>query len=270
MRESLLNFFKKINRAELVALALLIIVTAGVYSNTLNNSFHFDDRAVIWDNPHVSIRELTFESLYGAAFKTKDYNRRPVALITFALNYYFHDVSLPGYHIINIFIHIATGIFLYFLLKATLSLPTLRDKFDSKGPVIISFVVVAIWLLHPLNSQSINYIMQRMNLMSAMFYILSIFLYVKGRLTTGTKKRWFLYGGCLLSFILALGSKELAATLPLFIFLYEWYFLQDLRSFRSPSRRLWFMLALALLIFICLVFFYAGREPIKISQREFT
>lgn len=275
MRENRLNFFKKINRGELVALALLVIVTAGAYSNTLDSGFHFDDKRVIWDNPAVFMREITLDNLYDAAFNSPHRNR-PVANVTFALNYYFHNLNLPGYHITNIFIHIATGIFLYFLLKATLSLPTLRDKFDRQGPVIISFIAAAIWLLHPLQTQSVTYLVQRMNSMFAMFYILAMLLYVKGRLTTGTKNRWFLYGGCLLSFILALGSKELAATLPIFIFLYEWYFLQDLRSIRSPSRRQWLMLALALLVFVGLVFFYVGGDPIKnlftneISHREFT
>jgi hypothetical protein len=110
-----------------------------------------------------------------------------------------------------------------------------------------------------------------------MFYILAMLLYVKGRLATGTKNKWFLYGGCLLSFILALGSKEIAATLPVFIFLYEWYFLQDLSSTSSSSSRYqWFMLALALLTFTGLVFFFLGINPIKslfineISGREFT
>ena len=274
--ENRLNILKTINRGELVALALLIIVAAGAYSNTLNNSFHLDDQTVIWDNSSVFMREITFENLYSAAFDNK-HPTRPVPYVTFALNYYFHNLNLPGYHVTNIFIHIATGIFLYFLLKATLSLPSLRDKFDRQGPVIISLVTASIWLLHPLQTQSVTYIVQRMNSMCAMFYILAMLLYVKGRLATGTKNKWFLYGGCLLSFILALGSKEIAATLPVFIFLYEWYFLQDLSSTSSSSSRYqWFMLALALLTFAGLVFFFLGINPIKslfineISGREFT
>jgi len=273
--ENRLNILKTINRGELVALALLIIVAAGAYSNTLNNSFHLDDQTVIWDNSSVFMREITFENLYSAAFDNK-HPTRPVPYVTFALNYYFHNLNLPGYHVTNIFIHIATGIFLYFLLKATLSLPSLRDKFDRQGPVIISLVTASIWLLHPLQTQSVTYIVQRMNSMCAMFYILAMLLYVKGRLATGTKNKWFLYGGCLLSFILALGSKEIAATLPIFIFLYEWYFLQNLRPIRLASRRQWFMLAFALLVFVGLVFFDFGDNPIKslltnnISYREFT
>jgi hypothetical protein len=276
MRKARLNFFKTINHRELMALVLLVIVTAGVYSNTLNNSFQLDDKPVIWDNPHIFMREISLENLYNAAFNSEFYGQRPVALVTFALNYYFHELNLPGYHITNIFIHIATGLFLYFLLKATLSLPTLRDKFDRQGPVIISFIAAAIWLLHPLQTQSVNYLMQRMNSMSAMFYILAMLLYVKGRQTTGTKNKRFLFGGCLFSFILALGSKELAATLPVFLFLYEWYFLQDLRSIRSPSKRQLFMLAFALLVFAGLVFFNVSGHLMtslltnKIFIREYT
>jgi len=274
MLEDRLSFYKKINGGELLALAFLVIVTAGAYSNTLNNSFHFDDQTVIWDNPHIFMREITLENLYKAAFDNI-HPTRPVPYLTFALNYYLHELNLPGYHVTNIFIHIATGIFLYFLIKATLSLPSLNYKLDKQGPVVISCIVAAVWLLHPLQTQSVTYIVQRMNALSAMFYILAMLLYVKGRLTTETKNKRFLYGGCLLSSILALGSKEIAATLPIFIFLYEWYFLQDLRTIRLANRRQLFLLILVILIFVAMAFFYFGGNPIKriingYSLREFT
>jgi len=276
MRKSRFDLLKKFNYKELMPLALLIIVTAGAYSNTLNSSFHLDDKTAIWVNPSVFMKKITLENLYKAAFTNKYNVRRPVVYATFAVNYYFHNLNLPGYHITNIIIHIATGIFLYFLLKATLTLPKIRNKLDRQGPVIISLVTASIWLLHPLQTQSVTYIVQRMNSMCAMFYILTMLLYLKGRLATGTKNKWFLYGGCLLSFILALGSKEVAATLPVFIFLYEWYFLQDLSSIRSSSRYQWFMLTLALLTFAGLVFLFLGINPIKslfineLPGREFT
>jgi len=275
MLEDRLRFYKKINGGELVALAILVIVTVGAYSNTLNNIFHLDDQTVIWNNPSVFMREITFENLYKAAFDNI-HPTRPVPYLTFALNYYFHDLNRPGYHVTNIFIHITTGIFLYFLIKATLSLPTLRYKFDKQGPVVISFIVAAIWLLHPLQTQSVTYIVQRMNSICAMFYILTMLLYVKGRLATRTKTKWFIYVGCLLSFILALGSKEIAATLPIFILLYEWYFLQDLRSIRTLSKRQWFIMTLVLLFLVGLVLFYVGGDPVKnlltnkVPGREFT
>ena len=64
--------------------------------------------------------------------------------------------------------------------------------------------------------------------MAAMFYILSFFLYVKGRLAEERRRKQALFGGAILAALLALGSKEIAATLPIFIFLYEWYFFQEL------------------------------------------
>ena len=115
-----------------------------------------------------------------------------------------------------------------------------------------------------------------MNALSAMFFTLAMLLYVKGRLIKGIKNKFFLYGGCLLSSILALGSKEIAVTLPIFIFLYEWYFLQDLSTIRLVNRRNFFMLALVILVSVTMAFIYVGGNPIKsilidrYSLREFS
>jgi len=70
MREPLLNFLKKVNRGELVSLALLVIVTAGAYSNTLDSGFHVDDKRNIWDNPAVFMREITLDLLSSILYYT--------------------------------------------------------------------------------------------------------------------------------------------------------------------------------------------------------
>ena len=95
-------------------------------------------------------------------------------------------------------------------------------------PAWIPILTVLIWLVHSLHTQSVTYIVQRMNSLAAMFYILSLLLYVKARLSQTSVGRTLRFAGCILVGILALGSKQTAATLPLFIFLYEWYFFQDL------------------------------------------
>jgi tetratricopeptide (TPR) repeat protein len=269
-----LNFLKKINIRELIALTILVIAACAAYSNTLDSSFHLDDERAIGENPPTFMREITWDNLRRAAFESQ-ITTRPVAQISFAFNYYFHQLNVRGYHVVNILIHIFTGIFLYFLLKATLTLPPLREKYGGQGPVIISLITTAIWILHPLQTQSVTYIVQRMNSMSAMFYILAMLLYVKARLASGKKTTWALFAGCLISGLLALGSKELAATLPLFVFLYEWYFLQDLRLSRSLNKRQWYLLAAAILVFGGLALFYLGANPFNkilggYAHREFT
>ena len=122
------------------------------------------------------------------------------------------------------------------------------------------FFTVFIWLVHPVQTQSVTYVVQRMNAMAAMFYVMSFLLYVKARLAEGKQKRWLLFLGCILAGILALGSKEIAATLPFFIFLYEWYFFQDL-SLIWLKRHFFAIIGISTL-FIIVLFMYMGKHPI--------
>jgi hypothetical protein len=262
MNRTKASFLKNINLRELFALAVLAATAIVVYSNTLNSSFHLDDERAIWDNPAVFMQEISWESIAEAAFESR-IRTRPVAHISFALNYFSHRLEVRGYHVVNILIHIMTGIFLFYLLKTTLSLPALNKKNDTRYAAIVSFVTAAVWLLHPLQTQSVTYIVQRMNSMAAMFFILSMLLYIRARLTASRKSRWGLFAGCVISGILALGSKEIAATLPFFIFMYEWFFLQDLRLGLTQYKRHWYLLTAAGLVFICLAFFYLGANPFK-------
>lgn len=256
------DFFKKINLWETAALAAMALVVMAAYSNTLDSSFHLDDERAIWDNPAVFMRKVSPESLGRAAFDSR-ISTRPVAHVSFAFNYFFHGFETRGYHLVNIFIHITAGILLYFLLKATLSLPAVNREKDTKMPAAVGLATTALWLLHPLQTQSVTYIVQRMNSLAALFFILAMLLYLKGRLAGSTWPRWLYWYGCGVAAILALGSKEIAATLPFFIFLYEWYFFQDLRIGFGQYQRHWYLLAGALFVFGSLAFLYLGNNPLS-------
>ena len=145
---------------DLLAAVLICGLAFAIYSNTLNVPFVFDDRYNITDNPAIQITELTLENLWGSAFESKMPNR-PVTNVSLALNYYFHQKELPGYHLVNIFIHAVTGVLLYFLFLVTLRTPTLKKTFIM--PEITAFGAAAIWLAHPLQTQSVTYVIQRMN-----------------------------------------------------------------------------------------------------------
>ncbi len=160
-------------------LLLFVILGFGIYSNTLEAPFILDDTIGIQDNPHIRITKLTFKEIGKVGFKNS--SSRPIAFITFALNYYFHQYNLKGYHVVNIIIHILTGFFLYLFIKATLNLPLLRPKYDR--PDLLAFFAALVWLVHPVQTQSVTYIVQRMTSMSAMFYLLSLWLYAKGRIS---------------------------------------------------------------------------------------
>jgi len=240
---------------KLLPLALLVVL---LYANTLQGPFTFDDSSNIQNNPHIRLTELTLKGIINAGFQSPS-SSRPFPKITFALNYYFHRYHVSGYHLLNILIHIAAGFSLYLLLKTTLSILSRRSRDESYE--WIAFLTVLIWLIHPIQTQSVTYIVQRMNSMATLFYVLSLLLYVKARLAEKRGQKRILFAGCLLSGILAMGSKEIAATLPFFIFLYEWYFLRDL-SLPWLRRHLLPFAGLVMLFFIS-AWIYMGAQPLE-------
>jgi len=290
---------------ESLLLFLLAIFVLIIYSSSINGPFIFDDTFNIRDNPKIRLTELTLDGIVRAGFESPC-TRRPVANISFALNYYFDGYEVVGYHLVNILMHITTGIFLFYFIKITLELLSaykLKSLFENNtlpgkqnysihnstklnlltSPHSISptsneiqfipFFTAFIWLVHPVQTQTVSYIVQRMNCMAAMFYILSLLLYVKARLANTKSKKQALYLGCILSGILSLGSKEIAATLPFFIFLYEWYFFQELSLKWLKRNSIYILCLLFSIIFIAL--FFLDGHPIKsilsaYSHRDFT
>jgi Flp pilus assembly protein TadD len=257
-------------RHETLLLFLLAVIIILIYSETLTTPFIFDDIHNIRDNPHIRLPSLSLKNLGWAGFQSPLANR-PVANISFALNYYFHGYNLVGFHVVNIFIHIASGIFLYGLVKSTIRTPTLRDRYAKLSWV--PFFTAFIWLVHPLQTQSVAYLVQRMNSLAAMFFVLSLLLYVKFRQNTERRAKWPLLGGCILAAILAFGSKEISATLPGYIILYEWYFFQGLS--RQWAKRRVFILAGAAALMLAISLIYFGSDPFArilndYNSRDFT
>jgi cytochrome c-type biogenesis protein CcmH/NrfG len=290
---------------DFLLLFLLVMFVFIIYHSSIRGPFVFDDVANIQDNPQIRLTNLTFKGIIRAGFDSPS-RYRPVANISFALNYYINRYDVACYHLVNILIHITTGIFLFYFIKTTLgllSVHNLNPLFEKNAPpnkrtllihkstkssklisrrsidstsnglFFISFFATFIWLVHPVQTQAVSYIVQRMNCMAAMFYILSLLLYVKARLANINWEKLVLYSGCILSGILSLGSKEIAATLPFFIFLYEWYFFQEV-SLKWIKRNSIYLLCLLFIIFF-MALLYLGAHPMEkilsdYSHRDFT
>jgi tetratricopeptide (TPR) repeat protein len=235
---------------EIVCLVLAIVA---VYSGTLDHSFHFDDKDNIWNNSFIQISNLSLNELQKAGFEGVN-RHRPVANISFALNYYFHGLDVRGFHLVNIFIHLLTGIIFFYFIKTTLSLPLFKDKY--KKSKFIPFFAALIWLVHPLHTQSVTYIVQRMNSMAALFFIMAMLFYVKARLSPKKVKRILFFLISFISGLLAFGAKQNTITLPIFILLYEWYFFQNLRL--KISRKSIFWIAAICLVLVAVLYFYVG------------
>ncbi|UCD78821.1 MAG: tetratricopeptide repeat protein [Desulfobacterales bacterium] len=238
-------------------LAFLAAAVFCIYANTLQNPFVLDDLSNIKHNPHIRLTHPDLEEIREAGFESPLSNR-PVANISFGLNHYFHNLDVAGFHILNILIHIAAGILLYFLVKITLKSPALQSR--SQTYTWIPFCTALIWLVHPIQTQSVTYVVQRMNSLAAMFYILAVLLYAGACRKERNLPKWILLAGCVASGLLAVGSKEIAATLPVIILLYEWYFNQDL-SWRWVKRRM-LPIAGAATLLAAVALVYLGLHPL--------
>jgi len=250
----------------LIAIGLIVGVALLAYSNTFQVPFHFDDRPNITQNPNVQIKVFSWDRIERLVKNTYKESIRVFSYFTFALNYYFGGFNVFGYHLVNFLVHIASGIFLYWFLLLTFNLPSLKEKY---GPISfkVSLFTSLIFISHPIQTQSVTYIVQRMASMGGMFYLLSLVLYIKGRLSTG-RPRFFYFGGMVLSYLLGVFSKENVAILPLFVALYEFYFFQNL-DLSPKGKNILFTLIGTLLVLGAFGFIIWGDRYIQVIKEGY-
>jgi tetratricopeptide (TPR) repeat protein len=264
------------------AFAFLIILVFLIYSNTFRASWHMDDYHNITHNTQIHIKDLHPLSLFNAFFFYDGPNKklsRPISSLTFAINWYFCKMNVFGYHVVNILIHFLIAYFLFLSVYNILKLPRLRDRYGGRE-YSIALLTSTFWAIHPIQTQAVTYIVQRMASLSTMFYILAILLYIKARMTNLFSKRALLFFCCLISFLMALGSKENAAILPISLIFLEVCFFQDLGRPRTRKAFFWAFLFGSLLILAFGTLFFSGNplsfltafddRPFTIWQRLLT
>ncbi|MBN1526635.1 MAG: tetratricopeptide repeat protein [Candidatus Omnitrophica bacterium] len=200
-----------------VTIAILCLLGILIYSNTFQSSFHLDDRDSVFQNPTiVSLKNM------GAIWAT--WPTRFLTYLSVAANYHFGRLNFTGYHIFNIIIHLGAGLCAWWLTLLTLSSPAIKnDGIKDRSP-LIAFFVGLIFVAHPIQTQAVTYIIQRATSMAALFYLASLCLYAKARLSG---KNTACYIGSLAAGVCAMFTKEMTITLPFMILLYEYTFMKE-------------------------------------------
>jgi hypothetical protein len=137
----------------------------------LVSGWQLDDITNIVNNEGLHLDAMSLEGIKKAFFS--DPGRpgglyRPVACVTFALNYHLGGLDVFGYHAVNLAIHIVASIFLYLLIYHTLCLPSLSEKYARRA-YSIALLSAVLWAIHPIQVQSVTYIVQRMTSLAGMF-----------------------------------------------------------------------------------------------------
>jgi protein O-mannosyl-transferase len=196
-----------------------------IYSNSFDCDWHFDDYLNITANPSIQITDFSWHNINDVMHGiNSDRWLRPVSYFSFALNYYFGGLDVFGYHAVNISIHILTAILLFLFIYHTLRLPLIRDRYE-KNAYSIALLSSFLWAINPVHVTSVTYIVQRMASMVAMFYIMTMLFYLKGRTSENPKKIWY-FALSVFSGVLAIGTKENAAMLPMSLFIYDLFLIQ--------------------------------------------
>ena len=215
------------HRTARIALLLVALgLTASAYYPGLTGGFVFDDFPNILNNAQLHIHTLTLRSLWSASFSSQaGILRRPISMLTFALNYYFFGIKPFSFKLVNLIIHLANGVGLFILGSQLLNIyrhihrPTL-----SRHQVYwVALAASTAWLLHPLNFTGVMYVVQRMTSLSTLFTIAGLCFYLWGRWRLWNRRKGF---GLMLTGIAGFGflsllSKESGALLPLYMFVIE-------------------------------------------------
>jgi tetratricopeptide (TPR) repeat protein/uncharacterized membrane protein YwzB len=195
---------------------------------------------------------------------------RPVGIFSLALNYHFNQLNVRNYHLVNLTIHLINACLVFWLTLLIFSSPALKNDQLIKHKKAIAFFMALLFVSHPLATQSVTYIVQRYSSMVAMFYLLSLILYVKARLSNrGNISKILLFTGSLISALLAMLTKENAFTLPFAILLFELFFLQTMKlsiNFRDYRVILLIIAFLGMIIFIPSKYSFGIFKPIPPSN----
>ena len=211
----------------------LLLVAAGLfaYNNALHGPFVFDDLHAIRDNETIRTLWPPWDTLSPPAQSAV--TGRPIANLSLAFNYALGGLDVESYHAFNVTVHILSALILFAIVLRTLRSPGLRSRYRV-GAVGIAAAAALLWVVHPLTTESVDYTIQRTELLMGLFFLLTLYCAIRG-FETPERRSW--YGAALAAFVLGLGSKEVMVVAPGIVLVYDWLFASA--SLRDALRRHW-------------------------------
>ena len=244
---------------------LFVLVSGIVYYNSLNNGFHFDDFHHIVENKDIrDLHNIPIFFIDTDTFSKDDIDHyRPLLLSTYAINYSMGRLHPAGYHIVNLLFHAGTAFLIFLILQVIVK----------HHPFFTALASGMIFLVHPFNSEAVNYITARSSVMSGFFYLLAVYCWVRYREGGGRGEKIedrsspspsstsappltsYFYLASLLAFLLGILSKEVVVTLPLVLILYDLFFISSgnggfLQRFREILRNSIYIIPFFLFVII--------------------
>jgi protein O-mannosyl-transferase len=233
-------------------LAPMLVVFAGViaYSNSLHGPFIFDDNFAIVDNPQIrSLDPFRFPPTIPTTI-----SGRPILIFSFAVNYAIAGLNREIYHITNLLIHLTCALFLYGIVRRTLLSPEIASDLSASNAIILAALIALLWVIHPLTTQSVTYVVQRAESLAGLFLLATLYFTIR---LTGGSRWWSLLA--VIACACGMATKEIVAAAPILALLYDRTFVTG--SFKDALARRWrFYLSLAATWLLILYSLHTGSR----------
>jgi tetratricopeptide (TPR) repeat protein len=228
-----------------IAACLIALLLLLAYSNTFRCPFIFDDGPTILHNQ--SIKNLAdpatilMPEMHGGITTAG----RPLANLTLALNQAISQNDVWSYHAVNLLIHALAAFALFGVARRTI-----LSWENSKPPrggatgqaTLPALAIALLWALHPMQTESVTYIVQRTEALMGLFYFLTLYCFARATEKDSSQPAWF--AASIAACFCGMASKEVMASAPLVVFLYDRTFVAG--SFKNAWQRRWkYHLALA-------------------------
>lgn len=189
---------------------LLVVGAALAYLNSFQGAFHLDDATILADSRLENLSR--YVSHLGGMI-------RPALKLSFLVDRYLWGESPAGYHLLNLSLHLGSGLFLYaIVLRLINEAPARRSAAPA---TTVPFWTALLFLVHPIGTETVTYVSGRATGLMAFFYLAGLYLYLRATGSRPVSSLSWTYLGAIICFLLALLSKEIAVTFPLALLLTE-------------------------------------------------
>ncbi len=231
-----------------VVCLVLAAITFAVFGQTLTHEFvNYDDNPYVYDNPMVA-QGLTLKGIVWAFTGIHANNWHPLTWLSHMLDCQLYGLHPGGHHLTNVLLHTATVILLFLVLR------------EMTGALWRSAFVAAVFAIHPLRAESVAWVAERKDILSGLFFMLTIGAYVRY-----ARRPWSLarYGLVMLLFAMGLMCKPMLVTLPVVLLLLDYWPLQRVEPGKLSGLLLEKLPLLALSTASCVATFLAQNKGIQ-------
>ncbi|HEX3037298.1 MAG TPA: tetratricopeptide repeat protein [Thermodesulfobacteriota bacterium] len=203
------------SKPEWTVLCLLILVSGGLYVNSIGNMFTNWDDGLIYGN--TQIRSLAWENIGKIFTPRKGETYQPVRVLSYAIDYHFWGLNPLGYHITNILFYILTCIMVFFTLRL-LSMGLRKDA-SPNSHQRVAILGALLFAAHPVHVEAVTWLAARKEVLQGFFFFVAFHLYLRGR--EGSERKSIYLKLALFSILLATLSKPSAIVFPAVLLCYE-------------------------------------------------